>query len=209
MERFSSLGGKPKELARGAEAVIWLDGQTIVKERVSKGYRLPVLDQRLRKQRTRSQASVLGQSARAGANVPAVKATGEFTIEMEFIQGKRLKESLDSMENREPVCREIGKAAAALHSSDIVHGDLTTSNMLWHSGKLFLVDFGLAKHSKRAEDKAVDLFLLYEAFTAAHFNFLERGWASFLEGYKWAGAKEVLAQLEKIKKRRRYKKQVG
>lgn len=135
MEVGSEEKIKEKIIQRGAEAVIIRRGKNVLKKRVVKGYRFPDLDKVIRKRRTRREAKLL---VKAGGliNVPAVDDVSEFEIEMEFIDGLKLSESLDGMKNWKKVCLEIGKGIAKLHDADIIHGDLTTSNMIWFDGKL-------------------------------------------------------------------------
>jgi len=198
-----------KILHQGAEAILFQDKGQVIKKRVRKGYRIPELDEKIRKQRTRLESSFLSRSRRLGIDVPRVfDTTGDFEIRMELIEGKRLKDSIGKMPKgkRAISYQAIGRLAASLHSSGIMHGDLTTSNMLL-GDRLFLVDFGLAKATSRLEDFAVDLFLLYEAFKASHYSLLEEAWMTITNAYKknFPKAKEVLSQLEEIKARRRYK----
>ena len=65
---------------------------------------------------------------------------------------------------------KIGRAVARLHDGGLVHGDLTTSNMILREtdGALVLIDFGLAANATLPEDKAVDLYVLERAITSAH-----------------------------------------
>ena len=53
-------------------------------------------------------------------------------IKMEFIDGKLLKDILDTLtkNTRNLLLREIGREIAKIHDNDIIHGDLTTSNMI-------------------------------------------------------------------------------
>ena len=99
---------------------------------------------------------------------------------------------------------------AALHSAGIVHGDLTTSNMIISKGRICLIDFGLSKNSSKIEDQATDLYLLYEAIRAAHFKALKICWGNVLNAYiqkytNTSKSAEVIKRLEIIGKRRRYK----
>jgi Kae1-associated kinase Bud32 len=204
-----------KIIQRGAEAILYLRegerGQELVKERVSKGYRIAQLDARIRKQRTRAEAKLMERAKASGVAVPRVRTENDFSLIMEYIKGKKLKDALNSMDTgeRRKICEEMGGLIAALHEAGIIHGDLTTSNMILSDAdkKVYLIDFGLGKFSASVEDQAVDLFLLYEALKSTHFAFLEECWNSVTEAYagRFAGAKDVLARMEKIKKRRRYK----
>jgi len=193
---------------RGAEAILYLDKGKLVKERISKGYRITELDQKIRKQRTKGEAKLMERSRGIGLPIPGVGMNGDFRIVMDYIQGKKLKDVLNEMDQKEraKVCEKIGEMIAGLHANGIIHGDLTTSNMILKGNEVFLVDFGLGKFSEKTEDQAVDLFLLYEALKSTHFRILGECWERIVNAYsKHAKAKEVMGKMEKIKKRRRYK----
>ncbi len=120
-----------KILGRGAEAILIQEGNNLVKDRIKKGYRLAVLDEKLRKQRTKKEAKLL-EKASFLINVPKIIETdNKEKIKMHFIEGKKLSDWLDKLSNSEKICEEIGRQVALLHNSDIIHGDLTTSNMIY------------------------------------------------------------------------------
>lgn len=130
-------------------------------------------------------------------------------IDMEFISGKKLSENLDKfpLNEQEKICEKIGESAALLHNNDLIHGDLTTSNMILSMGKIFFIDFGLGFHSSRVEDKAVDLHLLRQALESRHFMHWQKLFDSTLKGYKEKSkeAGKILEQLKKVESRGRYK----
>ncbi|MBI4021683.1 MAG: Kae1-associated serine/threonine protein kinase [Candidatus Aenigmarchaeota archaeon] len=194
---------------QGAEAVLTVEGGDVVKDRQPKRYRLPALDTQLRRRRTRAEASIMADAARAGVLVPRIRDVQESVIRMERIAGPRLKEALDALPEaaRYEAVRQVGETVAQLHAAGIMHGDLTTSNMIYKDGRLYLIDFGLAKRTAKVEDLASDLFLLHEALTASHVALGEAAWEGVLKAYKrkYPNASAVLAQLEKIRKRRRYR----
>jgi TP53 regulating kinase-like protein len=72
------------------------------------------------------------------------------------------------------VAKSIGAAIGKLHDAEIVHGDLTTSNIMVteDDGQLttdvVLIDFGLGMMKPTMEDKAVDLYVLERAFISTH-----------------------------------------
>ncbi len=199
-----------KEIARGAEAVLFRKDDRLIKDRIKKGYRVPELDKRIRRLRTRGEERLLDRAQRAGVNTPRVLDSGESELVMEFVEGERIKDCFNSYtkSKRELVCKLIGEAVAKLHSAGIVHGDLTTSNMILKDNNLFLIDFGLGRMSERIEDQAVDLFLLFEALKSTHFEYLNEAWQYILKVYRqnYNRAGEVLKRIERIEKRRRYKK---
>jgi len=191
-----------KEIGRGAEAVIVLkEGpERVLKDRIVKKYRHPKIDKTLRKTRTRKEAKILEKLSFA-PNV--LKTDGISRIEMEYIKGNTLKEILD--ENPE-LAVEIGRLTGLMHDKNIIHGDLTTSNMiLTLEGKIKFIDFGLATVTHKVEDKAVDLHLFMEAVESKHFRKMEEIWKNFQKGYNPKNKKEVFARLEKVEKRGRNK----
>jgi tRNA A-37 threonylcarbamoyl transferase component Bud32 len=103
----------------------------LIKRRIKKSYRLPELDEKLRKLRTRSEAKLLEKAAKIIPTPRIIKVSeNSKEIEMEFLEGKKLSENLDEIQNWKEVCQEIGQNIAKLHDLDIIHGDLTTSNMI-------------------------------------------------------------------------------
>ena len=192
-------------IAKGAEAELKRDGDTVVKERIKKGYRILELDDKLRKRRTALEARLLREARRAGVLTPQVLEEEKTSLKMEFIDGQKVKDVLDK--NCISISKEVGRNVALLHSFDIIHGDLTTSNMLLKDGKLYLIDFGLGFISKREEDKAVDLYLLHEALESTHFDIMEKAWKSVLGSYKrhYQGSDKVIKALLNVESRGRYK----
>ena len=197
-------------IQRGAEAVLRLgtDG-SLYKERLSKGYRIPELDEEIRKTRTRKEVGLLARARRAGVRTPEAEAIDKYIIRMDYIQGEKLKDALNSMKANEQdaVAAKIGAIAAAMHRADVIHGDLTTSNMILKDGEVHVIDFGLGKVSTKVEDKATDLFLLREALLSTHYEISERVWNNIINTYaqQYSNAREVMARLEQIESRRRYK----
>lgn len=200
-----------KLIAQGAEAKIILSNSFIVKDRVKKGYRIPELDIQIRARRTKAETKLL-EKASGIINCPkpffepSIKNSSK--IKMPFINGKKLSEELDSFSQKEQkkICLEIGKATSKIHDRDIIHGDLTTSNILFNKGKIYFIDFGLGFISNKIEDKAVDIHLIKQAFEAKHFKKWEELFSSFKKGYiQSKNSKKVFEQLEKVEKRGRYK----
>jgi len=194
-----------KIIAKGAEAILYKQGNYLIKERIKKSYRIDDIDNKLRKYRTRSEARLL-QKAENSPKVFNVDEKG-MKIKMEFIDGKLIKNILDNLKNerRNLLLREIGGKIAKMHDSNIIHGDLTTSNMILKD-KVYFIDFGLGFNSNRIEDKAVDLHLLKQALESKHYRHFEESFKEVLEGYKLSNDwKEVLERLEKVEKRGKYK----
>ncbi len=192
-------------LRKGAEADIYKTDSTVIKERIPKRYRIKELDEKLRKIRTRAESKLLQRAANI-ISAPKVLKQNLFSIEMEYIDGPRVKDILDKKNFRQ-ISAEIAKSIASLHNSEIIHGDLTTSNMLLKDEKIYFVDFGLGFFSKSAEGMAVDLHSLFETISSTHPEISEEMSAIILSEYERAGGKkEVIARLQKLKTRGRYVK---
>ncbi|MBI3334160.1 Kae1-associated serine/threonine protein kinase [Candidatus Pacearchaeota archaeon] len=195
-------------IAQGAEALILQERNRIFKERVKKSYRLPILDYTLRRQRTRTEAKFL-ERARKIVPVPQVLSFSEYSITLEVLQGENLSSNLGKLKNKKEIAKQIGTNLARLHDAGIIHGDVTTSNMIYLKNKVFFIDFGLGFISSRVEDKATDLHVLKEALQAKHYLFVEELWSNIIKAYKEesAHASAIVKQLEKVENRGRYKKQ--
>jgi len=200
---------KQRVLSQGAEAIISLENKVVKKQRIKKSYRIKEIDEKIRKLRTRSETKLLAKASKI-IPVPKVISSDEKTkeIQMEFIDGDKLSESLDKfkLEKQKNICRQIGKNVSKLHDANIIHGDLTTSNMILTKNDLYFIDFGLGFISHKFEDKAVDIHLLKQALEAKHFKHWEALFGEFIKGYKKSeDAKIVFERLKAVEKRRRYR----
>jgi len=197
---------KSEIIQQGAEAIIKLKDNKIIKDRIAKGYRLPILDKKLRKQRTKREAKIL-EKASVLIPVPKIKEVEKNKLQLEYIKGKKLSDHLDKLSNKNKIIQQAGEQTSILHDNNIIHGDLTTSNMiLANNNKLYFIDFGLSFISTRIEDKACDLHLIKQALEAKHYQFYENLFKAFLKGYKKSeNYKKTIKQLEKVEKRGRYK----
>lgn len=203
-----------KILYRGAESLIYLDEfqgeRVVVKERLKKSYRIEQIDEKLRKYRTRIEVRLLTEARKVGVDTPRIIFVDEEKgkIFMEYIEGKRVKELLQTANSAliRKLCTQIGSCIGKLHSAGIVHGDLTTSNMILKDDKLYFIDFGLGEFSSRIEDQGVDLNLLLEALRATHFKLLKLCWSNIVKGYRreYKLADKVLERVVEIEKRARY-----
>lgn len=124
---------------------------------------------------------------------------------MEWVEGRTVKEVVAESAGKEiqegglrVLMGKIGRVVGRMHAVGVVHGDLTTSNMMLRpfqihlikgttatngaggdgdhakiageslDGEIVLIDFGLAAQSLQDEDKAVDLYVLERAFGSTH-----------------------------------------
>jgi Kae1-associated kinase Bud32 len=124
-------------------------------------------------------------------------------IAMEFIEGKTMKQLID--EGNTEWLNETGKKIGLMHSNNLIHGDLTTSNILVQNNELAFIDFGLGMESEKLEDKAVDLVGFKKVFTSSHAE-IENKWNEILEGYSKTNSKaeKVFQQMKEVEKRIRY-----
>ena len=193
-----------KIIARGAEAIIYEDGDEIIKHREKKKYRLPEIDIPMRKSRTKREFTALSACSRAGLNVPKpikVSAEGD-KLYMEKIAGEQF-DSAFSVEKTS----DVGALLAAISKLGIVHGDLTTANILVKEGQVYLIDFGLSYFSKKDEDRATDLFLFKNALKSRHPDDAKKAYRLFIEAYEVAMGKEfkgIETHLKDIERRGRY-----
>lgn len=192
-----------KIIQQGAEAVISLDKNQITKNRIKKSYRLPILDKKLIKSRTKAEAKIIEKLAKIIPVPKIIETDKQQTIIMQYINGKKLSNHLEKL-NWKDICKEIASILTKLHNQDIIHGDLTTSNMIYKD-KLFLIDFGLGFHSRKIEDKAVDLHLLKQALEAKHFSIFPKAFNIILKNYKAKDHKLIIERIKTIEKRGRYR----
>ncbi|KAK3685488.1 kinase-like domain-containing protein [Podospora appendiculata] len=243
----------PLLIAQGAEGRLYKttylvpDLACAVKYRPPKPYRHPVLDVRLTKARLSSEAKVLDRCARDGVPVPAlyaIDAAGGW-MALEWIDGPPVRQGINDWLGARPetdtthadeqvdqtplvdLMRRIGTVMGALHRTGVVHGDLTTSNMMlrpWKDGQgqneggegtvldgdVVLIDFGLATQSQSDEDRAVDLYVLERAFASTHpraeayFEYVLKAY-----GKTFKKAPSVLVKLADVRMRGRKRSMLG
>lgn len=190
-------------LAQGAEAILTKNTQGVTKQRISKGYRVKQLDESLRKFRTKREIAILNRLIQAGFPVPRITSVEPYAFTMDYLEGPKLRDLLDQQPS---LAKIVGQLTAKLHDLNIVHGDLTTSNIMRHHNQLFFIDFGLGQVSGKVEDKAVDIHLFKRALESKHHKVYAKALAYFLQGYaSSAQAKQVLERLKVVEGRGRYK----
>ena len=204
-------------IKKGAEADLfydtWYGLQVIRKIRKMKTYRLTQLDRTIRHARTIHEAQIMHEAKHAGVPTPfiyLVDVEGT-TIVMQYIDGVRIREVLNSLslDDQARLCERLGVLIGRLHRYGIVHGDLTTSNMIIaQNNRVFLIDFGLAEFSEELEKRGIDLLLIKRSLQATHYLFSKECFNALLDGYrKTMGkkiTKDVVERVEKIAKRGRY-----
>ena len=204
-------------LKKGAEASLyvleWHGRKAVLKIRIPKKYRPAALDTQIRTYRTVHEPQFLHEAKVAGVPTPLVYLVNvpEATIIMQFIEGQQVKQLLNavSQELRHELCIKIGELIGKLHKNGVVHGDLTTSNMIQTpEGKIVFVDFGLAEKNGEVEARGVDLHLMKRALESTHFLFWEECFKNVLCGYTSVlgveGAEKVYEKIREIERRGRY-----
>jgi len=191
----------PAGTARGAEAIIEFSAGKAAKRRLFKRYRVPSLDNRLITERTRAEARLIATARHAGVPTPIISDITSDTIVMEEVCGTLLTHGLSAQH-----LMEAGRMVGRLHTAGIIHGDLTTGNMIMRDGHCVLIDFGLAQVSTEIEQRGVDIHVLFQALesTTAGAAALK---AAFCEGYRetFAGAGDVIFREHEIEMRGRYR----
>jgi len=184
----------------GAEAIVEVNS-TVIKKRIPKTYRIKQLDEKLIKERTKREISIL---TKCSIPCPKVIHTENNIIEMTKVPGIKLS---DNLEQHPEIVKTIGKQLAELHNKGIIHGDLTTSNIIYDGKTVYFIDFGLGFFSRKKEDKAVDLHLFKQALESKHHTIYENSYIEFLKSYKKysENGTEILERLEEVEKRGRYK----
>ena len=167
---------------------------------------------------------------------------------MEWVEGKTVKEvllaSARRVKEKSGVGKEkweeevkgllgnIGRAVGGMHKVGVVHGDLTTSNLILRpttretmmngdgpavydeeevqNGEIVLIDFGLSAQTTQDEDRAVDLYVLERAFGSTHPE-VEEKFEEVLKAYResYKGAEVVLKKLVEVRMRGRKRSMLG
>jgi len=202
-------------IKKGAEAELylinWMGLQAVLKRRIKKGYRNADLDSYVRGSRTSNEAKLLSEARRLGVPTPVVYSVDKRNCEilMSYIGSPPLKRFVGEMDP-ERLARtfiNVGEMVGRLHRGGIVHGDLTTSNIIPYSGILYLIDFGLGEHTSDVESRGVDIHLMRRALESSHHEVSSTAYLSFIEGYRRAMgslSEPVLKRVDAIRRRGRY-----
>ena len=195
-------------ISQGAEAILEKKENKLFKIRTPKNYRIKEIDDSLRRSRTKREEKILKKAKELGINVPEIfESKDKYTIVMEFIDSVRLRDRIENKTAGKNELKIVGEWVAKLHDENIIHGDLTTSNILiTEENKLYLIDFGLSITSQKIEDRAVDIHLLEQALESTHHEIRKELFEAFLKGYELSKTyKEVLERLNVVRSRGRNK----
>jgi len=204
-----------KVIYQGAEAKIcvskYMGFDVVQKRRLKKSYRIKEIDEKLISYRTKEEAKLITEARQYGVSVPIIYDVDlkKGIITMEYLKGKRIKDILNDLNEaeRKELCIKIGKSIARFHNNDIIHGDITTSNMILVDEKVHFIDFGLGEKNSEIESKGVDLHVLMEAIESTHSKY-SNCFDYVIEGYKKElknNANPIIKKIEEIVKRGRYR----
>lgn len=191
-----------------------MDSPAVFKRRISKPYRVRELDWKVRESRTVHEAKLLHEAKAARVPTPLIYFVNlqETELVMQYVEGLRLKDFLEGDVDAgevEEKCFRLGSHVGRLHRYGIIHGDLTTSNVILPpEGNLVLIDFGLGFHSENVEDRGVDLHLLKQVFESHHLKWSKKCVEAVFKGYKAVLGKveahKVWRKIKEIETRGRY-----
>lgn len=194
----------------GAEALIikskWFGLDVIIKKRIPKPYRIKELDDIIRTERTIMEARIMMEVKKLGIPCPTILEVDpeNAVIIMDYIEGEKLSKIVTklSKEDLSRIFTLIGEYLGKMHKHGIIHGDLTTSNIIVSKldNKIYLIDFGLSTYSKQLEDRGVDVHLFLRAIESTHYGISKFAFNNFLKGYeKIMGKEETNKIVEKVK----------
>lgn len=212
LEQFDAQA--KRVLGIGAEAIVilctWRGFEAVAKLRLAKPYRDSALDTLLRSRRTALEARLMFEARKLGVAAPAplfIDAEEGLLI-MDYIPGPRLRDVLVQLENREEVFETLGFYAGLIHGRGIVHGDLTTSNVIVSGGTVYIIDFGLGAFSNDLEEQGVDVHLMLRSLESTHPSLAPLLYEAFMKGYARARGERagilVRNKVAEIRRRGRY-----
>ena len=189
-------------IAKGAESNIikssYMGEDAVIKARIPKNYRIAEIDNKIRKSRCKLEAKLLSDAKRAGVRTPVLYDVdlNEKSILMEAIDGVMLKDVIN-----DDLAYKTGLEISKLHSADIIHGDITSSNIMLRDDELVFIDFGLGRYSDLEEDKAVDLLVLKKSLQSIDYEKALIYFDSVLKGYN---SPKIIDKISDIEHRGRY-----
>jgi TP53 regulating kinase-like protein len=203
-------------IAKGAEADLLLDTdwngrKALLKRRGVKKYRHPQIDKEIRRYRTLHEADIIHRAKEAGVSTPLIFQLDpeNATIIMEFIEGEKVRDIVPrlSEEENKMLFRIIGEESGRLHGAGLIHGDLTTSNIIRTNDRVVFIDFGLGEISKEVEKRGVDFNLMVRMLASTHYALMDMLLEAFKEGYRKSmgmEAEEVFQRADEVRRRGRY-----
>lgn len=208
---------KGRILCKGAESTLYktkfMEMDTVLKLRGPKKYRISRLDEIIRKRRTFREGNLLYEASRKKIKVPKIlymNLKNNFII-MEYIEGDVLRNALikNKFGNNEilRISRKIGIEIAKLHNINIVHGDLTTANIIIKKNETpYLIDFGLGEKTKSYESKSEDIDIFYRVLNSTHPNKRKMIFQEFIGVYKEHvnNYREIISRYKRIRRMGRY-----
>ncbi|MEM2214178.1 MAG: Kae1-associated kinase Bud32 [Candidatus Nezhaarchaeales archaeon] len=208
------LGFEGKIIKKGAEAELYLIDflgiPAILKKRIPKPYRAKELDAHIRRMRTSHEVTMMFHARVCGVPVPAIYDVDpdEGVIIMEYIPGPTLKEMTLKDYEVSSIFKLVGFYVGKMHLNNIVHGDLTTANIIVpEPEKPFFVDFGLAERTGELEAIGTDVHLMLRALESTHYSKVKELFNAFLRGYReimGGKVENVLKKVQEIRRRGRY-----
>jgi len=182
-----------------AEAIVEIEGDLVYKRRIEKRYRVKEIDERIRRERTKSEAKLISEARRKGVPTPIIFDVNDYELVMEKIEGNLAREVIN-----EDISERIGELVGILHKSGIIHGDLTTSNIIV-GDHIYFIDFGLSFIESSTEARGVDVHVFFQSLEGTHESYGQLK-ESFITGYKrtFPQAAQVLKRAEEIERRGRY-----
>ncbi|XP_067645279.1 EKC/KEOPS complex subunit TP53RK [Eurosta solidaginis] len=220
---------------QGAEGRLYVSEyngvKCLVKERFVKNYRHMDLDTQITRNRIKAETKAATRCKNAGILAPRILHADLNTrkIYMEYFENaitakdyiqrvvQEYKDSSDEVLNE--FCTRIGSIIGKLHRNNIIHGDLTTSNILINPKgddilkqyEIALIDFGLSHYNQGVEDKAVDLYVLERALLSTHSEqpYL---FGKILTAYRQECGKNenaVVSKFEEVRARGRKRNMIG
>ncbi len=187
-----------KKVGEGAEAKIYeieiFGNKAILKRREEKKYRAKELDRKLRKERTKAEARTMARLS-SSLKVPKIIAAGQYSIIMERLEGRLLKDA----DITSAQIAEAGKMLGKMHEMNIAHGDFTPANLMSCKNGLYVIDFGLSEMTNSFEERALDILLMKRSIPAALYPSFEKSYSESFNGHL-----TVLGRLKEIEKRGRY-----
>ena len=204
-------------LKKGAEASLylikWHGRKVVVKMRIPKKYRPATLDEQIRTYRTVHEPQLMHEAKAAGVPTPLIYMVNvpEASITMQYVEGQQIKQLLNKAPQgrRHELCVAIGELIGKLHRQGLIHGDLTTSNMILNpEDEIYFVDFGLGEKNVEVEAQGVDLHLMKRALQSTHYQFWEECFKDVMCGYSSVlgveTAEKVYEKIREIERRGRY-----